>query len=400
MSDYSRYHFPRKGSLFSAAGMLSVFMVFNVGCDGFDQDNPDPENAPSAETEISHQGDLHHSRSNAITTAVERTSGAVVGIKTTQQLEQHGSLEFDLFEGFFYQPGEPKEYTTIGSGFIISEDGYVLTNEHISTHGADEVVVSMHDGQLHSAQLIDADVQTDIALLKIDADTSFSYLEFADSDSIRIGEWAIAIGNPTGMYEDGKPTVSVGVISASNRSLRQDPRSNRYYLDMIQTDATINPANAGGPLVDATGKVLGINTLVQTAQRSQMQPGLGFAIPSNRIKPLVNAFKKGGQLVHDFDPGFESVPVTHEIAEHYNLEVDHGLLVLSVNKDGPAYECGILPGDVLLRVDNQRLLGNAHTTAIFNQYSHGDSISLDVMRDGESFNTNMLLRKRASIPTP
>lgn len=400
MLHFSRYRSSRKGSLFSAAGILSAFVFFNISCDDFVQDNPESENPASTEVENYHQGELHHSRSNAITTAVERTSRAVVGIKTTQEIEQHGSLEFDLFEGFFYQPGEPREYTTIGSGFIISEDGYVLTNEHISTHGAEEVVVSMPDGRLHSAQLIDADVQTDIALLKIDADTTFNYLEFADSDSIRIGEWAIAIGNPTGMYEDGKPTVSVGVISASNRSLRQDPRSNRYYLDMIQTDATINPANAGGPLVDATGKVLGINTLVQTGQRSQLQPGLGFAIPSNRIKPLVNAFKKGGQLVHDFDPGFESVPVTHEIAEYYNLEVDHGLLVLSVNKDGPAYECGILPGDVLLKVDNQRLLGNAHTTAIFSQYSHGDSINLDVMREGESFNTSMLLRKRASSPSP
>lgn len=378
-------------------GVLLLTFLLIISCDGIEYERGDN---PSGQVDQNATNNIDQSRNNAITTAVERTSRAVVGIQTTQITEGHGSLEFDLFEGFFYHPRQPREYTTVGSGFIVSEDGYVLTNEHISSHGSEEIKVSLHDGSLMPARLIDADMQTDIALLKIDADTTFEYVEFANSDSIQIGEWAIAIGNPTGMYEDGKPTVTVGVISASNRSLRQDPRSNRYYLDMIQTDATINPANAGGPLVDANGNVLGINTMIQTAQRSQIQPGLGFAIPSNRIKPLIEAFKQGDSIVRDFDPGFESVPVTNEIAEHYDLDIDHGLLVLSVNKDGPAYECGILPGDVLLRVDNQRLLGNAHTQAIFNQYSHGDSIALDVVRDGEAFNTNMLLRKRASTPSP
>ncbi len=376
--------------------MLSLFIL--ISCDGLEYERQDNPSQRANQNEAGNN--IEHSRSTAITTAVERSSKAVVGIKTTQLTGGRGSLEFDLFEGFFYNPGQPQEYTTIGSGFIVSDDGYVLTNEHISSHGSEKIKVSLHDGELFSATLVDADMQTDIALLKIDADTTFNFVEFADSDSLQIGEWVIAIGNPTGMYEDGKPTVTVGVVSASNRSLRHDPRSNRYYLDMIQTDATINPANAGGPLVDANGKVLGINTLIQTGQRSQIQPGLGFAIPSNRIKPLIEAFKKGGSIVHDFDPGFETVPVTNEVAERYNLDVDHGLLVLSVNKDGPAYECGILPGDVLLRVDNQRLLGNAHTQALFNQYSHGDSIDIDVMRDGDSFNTSMLLRKRADRANP
>lgn len=340
--------------------------------------------------------ELYDARENALTTAVDSVTEAVVGIQTTRLADTGSRFEFDMYEGFYYEPRAQQELTTIGSGFILSEEGYVLTNEHISSHGAENIKITMHDGTIYPAELIDADEQTDIALLKIDADTTFHYVEFANSDSIKTGQWAIAVGNPTGMYKDGKPTVTVGVISASNRSLRRAPRGQRYYLDMIQTDATINAANAGGPLVDANGKVLGINTMVQTGERAQMHPGLGFAVPSSRIKPLVDAFIQGEEVVHDFDPGFETIPVTDEIEERYNLDVDYGLLVMSVNKDGPAYECGILPGDVLLRIDNQRLMGEAHTRAIFNQYRHGDSIDVEVMRNGSPFETSMLLRKKAT----
>lgn len=376
---------------YQAGAVLVIFLFFSTfkGCDEDSrehQGNPDSQR-PSAE--------LYQSRDNAITSAVEGVTQSVVGIKTTRTARQGSVMEFDMFEGFSYERDIEQEFTTIGSGFIVSSEGHVLTNEHITSHGSDEIAVSMHDGRTYSAMLVDADQQTDIALLKIEADTSFRPVNFADSDSIRTGQWAIAIGNPTDMYRDGRPTVTVGVISASNRSLRSDPRSNRYYLDMIQTDATINATNAGGPLVDEEGNVIGINTMIQSGERNQVQPGLGYAVPSNRIKPLVEAFKKGDQVVHDFDPGFETVPVSGEVMERYNLAVDYGLLVMSVNRDGPAYECGILPGDVLMRIDNQLLIGEAHTRAIFNQYSHGDSIEVQVMRNGREFETNMLLRKKA-----
>lgn len=359
-------------------------------------DNPESEPDDHDATSPDVDDELYEARDNALTTAVENVSEAVVGIQTTRLADTGSRLEFDMYEGFYYESQTQQELTTIGSGFILSEDGYVLTNEHISSHGAEDIKITMHDGSTYPAELIDADEQTDIALLKIEADTTFEYVEFANSDSVKTGQWAIAIGNPTGMYKDGKPTVTVGVISASSRSLRRDPQGNRYYLDMIQTDATINAANAGGPLVDANGKVLGINTMVQTGERMQMHPGLGFAVPSSRIKPLVEAFRQGEEVVHDFDPGFETIPVTDEIEQRYDLDVDYGLLVMSVNKDGPAYECGILPGDVLLRIDNQRLMGEAHTRAIFNQYRHGDSIEVEVMRNGSPFETNMLLRKKVT----
>lgn len=334
-------------------------------------------------------------RHNAITHAVQSVSDAVVGITVTE-VEEGTQLEFDPFYGFFLTPGRQREFRSLGSGFIVSEDGHVVTNEHLSGRSAKKIKITTKAGQMYDARLVGADEYTDLALLKIESDEKFPFLQFGDSEDVIVGEWSIAIGNPFGLFEDGQPTVTVGVVSATKRNFQPNPREPKMYLDMIQTDAAINRGNSGGPLLNASGEVIGVNTFIYTGGTSDGFVGLGFAIPSNRVVKILNHLAESGEIALNYDPGFDVVSIDRNIANKYDLPAMRGLLVTSVNKDGPAYESGILPGDIIMRIGTEFIHGKTHAWALFREYDEGDQMKLELLRKGNRYETEMALRKRVA----
>lgn len=336
--------------------------------------------------------DIAISRQNSITTAVRTVSPAVVTITVTTV--QRTSLYDDPFFDLFFNPNLQREYTSMGSGFIISEDGYVVTNEHVADRNARSYRVTLADGRAYDAVMVGSDEFTDLALLKITSDDRFPYVQFGDSDELMVGEWAIAIGNPFGLFEDGQPTVTVGVVSAVKRDFRPSPQDPRIYLGMIQTDAAINRGNSGGPLVDSQGRVIGINTFIYTGGTGTGFVGLGFAIPSNRAIKILNLLAETGEVRLDYDPGFEFTPINRVLAYRFGLQTVQGLYIVNVNRDGPAFQAGILPGDIILRIGKEAIHGHAHAWALFREYAEGDTMRVELLRQGRLYETEMLLRRR------
>lgn len=336
---------------------------------------------------------ITYNRNNAITNAVERASPAVVSITVTEVVEGGGTIQDEFIRHFFGQ-GVSREFTSMGSGFIISEDGLVVTNQHVVGKHAKEIIATTLDGKTFDAELIGSDELTDIALLKIKTDEPLPFVKFTDSEDVIVGEWALALGNPFGLFEDGQPAVTVGVISAKNRDFRPDPNNPRIYMDMIQTDAAINRGNSGGPLLNSEGDVIGVNTFIFTGGTSDGFVGLSFAIPSNRVEIIINQLLTAGEVVLDYDPGMKFTSMTEQLIYRYQLPYLQGLLVTSVNKDGPAFECGVMPGDIILRIGEERIMSEMHAWAIMREYHEGDYMQLELWRNGNEYQTEMLLRKR------
>lgn len=394
-------------------------MLFSAGCN--DDSNPGHENAENEASDTlssfsatlidevlnnrhSEDGEfdeerlrltdtINSSRRNAITNAVENVSPAVVSITVTGVVEGRGTMQ-DEFIRYFFGQSISREFTSMGSGFIISEDGLVVTNQHVVGKNATEIVTSTLDGQTYEATLIGSDELTDLALLKINTDEPLPFAEFSDSDEVIVGEWALALGNPFGLFEDGQPSVTVGVVSAKNRDFRPNPNNPRVYIDMIQTDAAINRGNSGGPLLNSEGKVIGVNTFIFTGDTSSGFVGLSFAIPSNRVERIINQLLTAGEVALDYDPGMQFTSMTEQLIYRYRLPYIQGLLVTSVNKDGPAFECGVMPGDIILRIGDERVLSEMHAWALLREYGEGEIMELELLREGEPYFTEMLLRKK------
>ncbi len=337
------------------------------------------------------------SRRNAITTAVEKASPSVVSIMATEPVRRLNTLH-DEFLRYFFGGELPRENTSMGSGFIISEDGLVVTNQHVVGKNPREIMVSTIDGTSYSARLIGIDELTDIALVRIESENNetFPYIELSDSDDVIVGEWAIALGNPFGLFEDGKPTVTVGVISAKNRDFSPDPNNPRVYIDMLQTDAAINLGNSGGPLLNSNGEVIGMNTFIYTGGTSAGFIGLSFAIPSNRLERIISQLMTSGVVMLDYDPGMEFTSMTEQLIYRYRLPYVQGLLVTSVNKNGPAFECGIMPGDVIVKIGDERVVSEMHAWALLRDYEVGDEMQVELIRDGALYQTEMQLRQKVS----
>jgi serine protease Do len=334
------------------------------------------------------------SRRNAITNAVEKSGKAIVSITVTE-LQQGYTREFDSFFRYFDVPIQ-REVQSVGSGFIISEDGLVVTNEHVASKNSKTIMVALPDGNNYEAELVGSDELADLSLLQIKGDSiSFPYITFADSDNIMVGEWSIAMGNPFGLFSDGQPSVTVGVVSAKERDFRPDPQDPRVYVEMIQTDAAINRGNSGGPLVNSNGEVMGINTFIFTGGTSAGFVGLGFAIPSNRVQKIISQLKESGSVSLDYDPGMKFIPVTRQlIMQHPDIPRVLGLFVTEVNKSGPAYEGGIMPGDVIVQIGEERVTSEMHAWALMREYEEGEDMNLHLIRDNSQYKATMKLRKR------
>lgn len=340
---------------------------------------------------------LNASRHNAITRAVSKARNAVVSVTVTEVARDYDREFFDQFFGNFYSPGILREYKSLGSGFIISEDGLVVTNQHVVGVNASEVMVTLSNGESHKAEIVGIDELTDLSLLRIKTEKPLPYLSFGKSENIMVGEWCIAMGNPFGLFEDGNPTVTVGVVSAIDRDFRPNPQMPRVYSDMIQTDASINSGNSGGPLLNALGEVIGVNTFIYTGGTSEGFVGLGFAIPSNRVVRIIEQLRDAGKVEPKFDLGYEIREITVRDALQYNLPYINGVFVFGVNRDGPAFDAGILPGDILWKLDDQLIYSKNYYEALMREYNEGDTVKVEIYRGGQGeglYETNIILKPK------
>ncbi|MFA5668747.1 MAG: trypsin-like peptidase domain-containing protein [Balneolaceae bacterium] len=339
---------------------------------------------------------ISKSRQNAITTAVEKASPAIVSITVTE-LERGYTREFDpSYFRFFLSPVE-REVQSMGSGFIISEDGLVVTNAHVAGESAKKIMVVLADATKYDAELIGSDALADLSLLKIvpkDSTQKFPFVEFDQNKNAIVGEWAIAMGNPFGLFDDGRPSVTVGVVSATQRDFRPDPNDPHVYIDMIQTDAAINRGNSGGPLINSNGEVIGVNTFIFTGGTSSGFVGLGFAIPSTRTQQIIKQLMESGKVSLEFDPGMEIVPMTRNLVFQYNLPTIPGLFVTKVNKSGPAFQGGIMPGDIIVKIGGVRVSSEMHAWALMREYKEGSEMNIELVRAGNSYEAKITLRKR------
>jgi len=238
--------------------------------------------------------------------------------------------------------GMQQEFQAAGSGFIITADGYVVTNNHVVDH-ATEIKVIMNDGTKYEATLKGRDPKTDLALLKIKADKTLPFVKLGDSDHARVGEWVVAVGNPFGLGG----SVTAGIISARGRDIQSGP-----FDDFIQVDAPINKGNSGGPLFDSEGRVIGVNTAIYSPSGGNV--GIAFAIPSNLAKQVVADLETNGKVVRGW-LGVQIQPITAEIADSLGLKDQHGALVAAVEPDSPAQHGGIKAGDVILSMNGEKL---------------------------------------------
>jgi serine protease Do len=295
--------------------------------------------------------DIETSRHNAIVRAAEKIGPAVVSLSVIQVVQTQNSSPFGSdFWDFFNSPPPARErqVLSLGSGVIINPKGYVLTNYHVVT-GAKEIRVTLENGAEYPGRLIGTDPITDLAVVKILTDTTkFTNAVLGNSDDLIIGEWAIAVGNPFGyLLDDPHPTVTVGVISATNRDIKPEQGQKAVYRKMIQTDAAINPGNSGGPLVNALGEVIGINTFIFSSSRGS--EGIGFAVPINRAKVVIDDILKYGGVVKAW-VGLNAQNITPEMAHGLSLKTNKGIIISSVIPDSPASRAGLKTGDILLSV--------------------------------------------------
>jgi serine protease Do len=340
--------------------------------------------------------EISKSRRNAITNTVESVSPAIVGITVTEVREYRDPFsnffgDDPFFRQFFGNRSLKQEVKGLGSGFIISSEGYILTNDHVAGN-AKEIIVTMTNGEKYPAELIGTDMISDVALLKIKG-KNFPCVKLGNSDDVIIGEWVITFGNPFGLFENiDKPIVTVGVVSAKGMNLSVE--DNRSYRGLIQTDAVINAGNSGGPLVNSAGEVIGINTLIYTAGVSQAYIGYGFAIPINRVKTIVDELQKTGKVERNFWTGMEINIVDQRIAKYFGLKDAEGVIISDIKKNSPAEKAGLKVGDIILEINGEKIQNEETIIAIINDAKSGDVLDLKVYRDKRTFNVNLTLEKR------
>ncbi len=313
------------------------------------------------------------------TELVEENSAAVVNISTTRKIEApqlpegieipEGSPLEELFRHFFGQQQDwPMESKSLGSGFIISDDGYIVTNHHV-VKGADEIIVRLQDRRELSAKLIGADKRSDLALLKVEAE-DLPVVRLGHSKNLKVGEWVVAIGSPFGFDH----SVTAGIVSAKGRSLPGD-----NYVPFIQTDVAINPGNSGGPLFNLDGEVVGVNSQIYSRTGGFM--GLSFAIPIDIALEVIDQLKARGKVRRGW-LGVQIQDVTRELAQSFGMDRPHGALVARVLPDSPAARAGIQVGDVIVAYDGHAIESSAELPPLVGLTPIGREVPVAVLRDG------------------
>lgn len=389
-----------KKSLFYLIGWLGVIFALSCRTQNNESTIGELDLAPLTAQPISKQNsnlvnnDINESRTTAITRAVQGVSDAVCGINVTQ-IREYVRMPFydDPWLRFFFPERRFRQAVkSLGSGFLISPDGFILTNEHV-VHNAAEIVVTLSDGSSKNAELVGMDYISDIALLKIKGN-DYPFIKFGNSDRVIIGEWVIALGNPFGLFElNAKPTVTVGVVSAVDRDFGRQ-RNDRVYQDMVQTDASINQGNSGGPLVNSLGEVIGMNAFIFTgSEYNTGSIGLGFAIPVNRIKRVLRDLKEYGKVNRQWTSGLEVEDITPLVARYFRLKTTLGVIVTDVKKNSPAAKAGLELGDIIIEVNSQQLRDRSDIWKIIedSDLRAGDKLTLKIIRDNRKLNITLKL---------
>ncbi len=320
---------------------------------------------------------------NFIVQAVDQMGAAVVRINAARTVSSEVPAPFNdpFFGRFFGIPGQPQERVEqgTGSGFIISDDGQILTNAHV-VNGTDTVQVILKDGRIFDGKVLGQDAVTDVAVVKIDS-TSLPTVTLGDSEHLHPGEWVIAIGNPLGLDN----TVTAGIISAIGRSSREVGVPDKR-VNFIQTDAAINPGNSGGPLLNAQGEVIGMNTAIISGAQ-----GLGFAIPINVARKIAQQIITTGQAQHAF-LGIEMITLNQELKEEINqdsrsdmaIAVDRGVLIMRVVPNSPAAAAGMRRGDVIQKIGEREITKSETVQQIVQQTEVGDLLTIEINRNGKT----------------
>ncbi|MEO0420420.1 MAG: Do family serine endopeptidase [Pseudomonadota bacterium] len=325
----------------------------------------------------------------------EQLQPAVVNIATRQRVQVANRNPFagtpfaDLFNrrrGGRAQP-QTREAQSLGSGFIISANGFVVTNNHVVAPNqratVEEITVTMPDGTEYEAELVGADAASDLAVLKIKSEATFPFVRFGDSSEARPGDWVVAIGNPFGL----KGTVTSGIISAVYRNTGQGGAYDRF----IQTDASINRGNSGGPLFDMRGNVIGINNAIFSPSGGSV--GIGFAIPAEIAEPIVNQLKDGMEIERGF-LGVSLGPVTDDLADALGLEANRGEIVQNVQDDSAAQAAGLQAGDIITAINGQDVTSEQTVIFLIANLQPGETVPVEVLRNGETVSLNATLGKR------
>jgi len=346
---------------------------------------------------VAQQEGIDKSRQTAITYAIEKISTSVVSINVTQLKKQQMNPFFDPFwEGFFPYTRTFK-VDNMGSGVLVSPDGYIITNTHV-VENAMEIVVTLKGGKSYDAQLVGVDNLTDIALLKIDDDNLF-FATLGNSDELIVGEWAVALGNPLGLFDvSNQPTATAGIISGVEMDFGLK-EAGHVYQDMIQTDAAINPGNSGGPLVNALGEVIGINTFIMTGSNySSGSIGIGFAIPINRVKEVADDLKKYGKVDRSYTTGVHVQAIDPVMQRYLRLPTAEGVLVTDVEKRSSGERAGLQIGDVILKVNERGINAPKDIIRVIDEGLHkvGDIVKLSILRGDKSIDIQLVLEEPKS----
>lgn len=382
-----RYAYALTGAILLGGVASSVVLQQPVGAQT-------PQNAPAAMAAAAPRG-----APMSFADLAAKLQPAVVNISTTQrvQVSQQGTNPFagtpfaDLFGGGDSSGnGRPvtRQAQSLGSGFIISADGYIVTNNHVVAPGrqgavVESITVTLPDRREFKARLVGRDLASDLAVLKIDAGSNLPFVQFGDSTHARVGDWVLAIGNPFGLGG----TVTSGIVSAVHRNTGQGGAYDRY----LQTDASINMGNSGGPMFDLNGNVIGINTAIFSPSGGNV--GIGFAIPAEQAKPVVDALMKGGRVKRGY-LGVQIQQIDASMADALGLEKNRGEMIASVEPGGGAEKAGIRQGDVIVAVNNQPVSPDTTLSYLVSNAPIGSRIPIDLIRGGKRMTVTAAVGER------
>lgn len=328
----------------------------------------------------------------------ETASPAVVNIRTEKTI-QGGSRVFrhfqqnpfgnderfqDFFDKFFgEQPQKEHKERSLGSGFIIDKEGFIVTNNHV-VENAEKIKIKLKDGKEYNAEIIGRDPSTDLALIKVPSGNNLPVLSFGDSNALKVGQWVVAIGSPFGLEQ----TVTAGIISAKGRVIGSGP-----YDNFLQTDASINPGNSGGPLIDMNGQVVGINTAIVASGQ-----GIGFAIPINLAKSIIDQLKSKGEVTRGW-LGVVVQDLTDDVAEYYGIQDKKGAMVMDVLKGNPADVAGIQPKDIIVEINDRKIETSRDLTNLVAGVPVGEKVKITVLRNNKKQVFNVEVAKRPEEKT-
>lgn len=381
--------------------LILIVLLSGFGCNRDAQSQWAASDAASPDTSaVAANEAVSAGRQTAITQAVQEASPAVVsvnvtGVEQVRYRDPFANLFSDPWMEYFFGQQRrdrvvERQVQNLGSGFVISPDGYIVTNDHVAGN-ATTITVAFPDGRTLEGTLVGSDPVSDIALVKVDPEEPLPYLRFGDGGRAIVGEWVIALGNPFGLFEAAQPTVTVGVVSAVGRNL-EAAGDGRVYRDMIQTDAAINRGNSGGPLVSALGEVIGVNTAIYSQSGGSV--GIGFAVPADRAQRILEELRENGTVDRSFYTGLYVSEVDRGIARALRLSEASGVLVRDVDPGSPADDAGFEAYDVIVSIEGEPVRRHTDLTSRLYDFRPGDRVRFGVVRDGSERELTMRLARQ------